>query len=216
MLFTETKTRARYRVRAARRGEARHLSHLAQIEALRRAARRAFPGAKLAFGPAISVGHESLVEYFDLELGSPKPAAEVLTALSAVLDGGFEALAARRIPAFFPSLESCLNVVRYEILGAFPEDAPERLRAFLDRKEIVIEKIKQGGAVREHVDARPLILRMRLLEDPSRLELLLRFGPKRTVKPEALIREWLGTSEGLLITRADLYSETGSGEFLTP
>ena len=68
----------RYRVRVARLGEARGLTHLAQIERLRRSViasglpaalsrRRGTPRPKLAFGPAISTGYESTAEYFDME-----------------------------------------------------------------------------------------------------------------------------------------------------
>ena len=69
---------ARYRVRVSRQGPAGALTHLAQIEALRSAVvrselpfvpdgKRKRPRPRISFGPAISVGYESLAEYFDLE-----------------------------------------------------------------------------------------------------------------------------------------------------
>jgi radical SAM-linked protein len=237
---------ARYRVRVSRLGPARLLTHLAQIEALRRAvqltglptlmdARRKRPRPKLSFGPAISVGYESLAEYFDMELESAHAPAKIATALGATLEDGFQVKDARRIPAFFPSLEASINVVRYEIEGPFPDGAEDRLKSFLGRKDIIIEKLKQGGARLERVDARPLILQMRFLA-PGRVGLTLRFGPKRTVKPEAIVRDWLGLPaprvpvgaagpspearpeplEGFTILRKDLFSETAGGELLTP
>lgn len=223
MTTTALKGPVRYRVCVARLGEARGLTHLGQIEALRRAVvesglpaqtdgRRKRP--RLAFGPAISLGWESLAEYFDMELSQALPAEDVAAALSKALKSGFAVRGVRRIPAFFPSLDSTINVASYDIEAQFPDDAPRRLDELLARREIVVEKIKEAGV--ERVDARPLIVRM-TLEGPGRLGLLLRFGPKRTVKPEALLREWLGAlPEGALIRRSGLFSETAAGELMTP
>lgn len=221
--------RARYRVRVARTGAARGLTHLAQIERLRRAVfesglpavlqkKRKSPRPKLAFGPAIAMGYESTAEYFDMELTQVLAPSEVGEALSRALKDGLEVRAVRRIPQFYPSLDASINVVRYEVRGSFPRDAADRLRAFLGRPGIVIEKLKEGGARVERIDAKPLIIEMRLAS-PDLLELSLRFGPNRTVKPEALLREWLGlaeAAEGFRILRKELLSETVRGELLAP
>jgi len=220
---------ARYRVRVSRQGPAGALTHLAQIEALRSAVvrsglpfvpdgKRKRPRPRISFGPAISVGYESLAEYFDLELAGPLSPEDIARRLSGAMEQGFAVQGLRRIPAFFPSLDASINIVRYEIRGPFPPDCPARLSRLLGRAEIPIEKIKDGGARIERVDARPLI-REAVLEEPGRLGLTLRFGPKRTVKPEALLRELLGPEaliEGFLIIRRELLSETSSGELMTP
>ncbi|MBI3297701.1 MAG: DUF2344 domain-containing protein [Elusimicrobia bacterium] len=213
----------RYRVCVARLGEARNLTHLGQIEALRRAVgesglpalldgRRKRP--RLAFGPAISLGWESLAEYFDMELSSALAPEDVAAGLKKSLKDGFSVRTLRRIPSFFPSLDSTINVASYQIEAIFPDDARTRLSQLLARREIVVEKIKEVGV--ERVDARPLIVRMELA-GPGRLGMVLRFGPKRTVKPEALLREWIGSvPEGALIRRDGLFSETSAGELMTP
>lgn len=213
----------RYRVCVSRLGLASALTHLGQIEALRRAVSESglpavFDGRRrrprLAFGPAISLGYESLAEYFDMELTAALPPEEAARSLGAALKDGFSVRSLRRIPAFFPSLDSTINVASYEIEASFPEDAARRLEALLARRQIVIEKIKEGGV--EHVDARPLIVRMSLA-GRDRLDVVLRFGPKRTVKPEALVREWIGgVPDGARIRRSGLYSETARGELMTP
>lgn len=220
----------RYRVRFSRRGQAAGLTHLAQIERVRRAVlasglpavlnrQRRSAKPRLAFGPAISLGYESLAEYFDMELLEAVPASEVEAALRTAFKDGLEVGSVRRIPLYFPSLDASINVARYEIGGPFPADAAASLARFLERGEIVIEKRKDGGARVEKVEARRLIVSMRLI-DPGRLELDLRFGPNRTVKPEALLREWLGLPEeglsGFRILRKELLSETSRGEFLIP
>lgn len=233
----------RYRVRVSRKGSARALTHLAQIDRLRRAVaesglpavsdgRRKRPRPRLAFGPAISLGYESEAEYFDLELTEPRAPQEVARRLAERLGEGIEILSLRRIPRFFPSLDASINVVAYEVRGPFPDDCAARLERFLARKEIIIEKLKDGGKRVERVDARPLIRELALAA-PDRLRLTLRFGPKRTVKPEAVLRSCLELGpapapspqerapeaeplEGFLITRKDLLSETARGELLTP
>ncbi len=217
----------RYRVCVSRLGEASQLTHLGQIEMLRRAVlnsglpavtdKRRRPRPRLAFGPAIALGYESLAEYFDLELTKDLSDREVASALSEALDCGFALRAVRRIPRFYPSLDASINVVRYEIRGSFSGESEAALERFLARKEIVIKKIKEGGARVELIDARPLIREM-VFSAPDCLRLTLRFGPKRTLKPEALLREWLGktTLEGFRVLRKDLLSETSKGELLTP
>ncbi|MBI5243297.1 MAG: DUF2344 domain-containing protein [Elusimicrobia bacterium] len=226
MRFSEA---IRYRVRVSRTGPAGKLSHLEQIEALRSAVmrsglpfipdgRRKRPRPRLSFGPAISVGYESLAEYFDMDLAAGVPVSDLTRALSAALEPGFAVQNARRIPAFFPSLDASINVVRYGIGGPFPGDAAESLARFLERVEIPIEKAKDGGARIERIDARPLIIDA-CVESPGRVVLTLRFGPKRTVKPEALLREWLGPEirpGEFRILREELLSETSGGELLAP
>jgi len=224
----------RYRVRLARTGSARLLTHLGQIEAIRRAVTAStLPGPwrtpagavpksrkrrrpKLAFGPAISMGHESRAEFFDIELEEPLAPVEVGKALGEALISGFSVLGVRRIPRFFPSLDSCINVVRYAIQGADLEPGRSLLPGFLGRVEIPIRKVKKGGAVIEHVDARPLIIELAQTA-PDEARLTMRFGPKRTVKPEAVVLEWLGRpARGLRYVREELFSETSSGELMEP
>lgn len=219
----------RMRVRLLREGPAGALTHLAQIEAIRRAVlgsglpvlcdgRRRRPRPRLSFGPAISVGYESHAEYFDMDLLTACVPEEAARRLAGSLGEGFQVREARRIPAFFPSLEATLNVVEYQVRGPFPADARTGLSEFLARREIVIEKMKDGGSRVERVDARPLILSAALAA-PDRLEMTLRFGPKRTVKPEALLRSWLGPLAPISefrVLRKELFSETAGGSLMRP
>ena len=219
----------RYRVRVSRTGPASRLSHLEQIEALRSAVlrsglpfipdgRRKRPRPRLSFGPAISVGYESMAEYFDMDLSVAVPLADLAQRLACALGTWFMVQNARRIPAFFPSLDASINVVRYEIRGPFPGGAEESLARFLNRTEIPIEKAKDGGARIERIDLRPLILAA-AMEAFDLMALTLRFGPKRTVKPEAVLREWLGPQvrlEDFRVLRKELLSETSGGQMLMP
>src|SRR3989339_281097 len=104
--------KSRIRLKFARLAPAKDLSHLEQIKALRaRAAacglkfRPAKTGAalmpRMAFGPAVSVGHESLCEYADLYLEDFVREAAVLESLRPLDDERFLLISARRIPVFF-------------------------------------------------------------------------------------------------------------------
>lgn len=224
---TAAAARTRYRIRLDRVGEASRLTHLAQIESLRRAVlesglpavfdrKRKRPRPRLAFGPAIALGYESRAEYIDLELESRLAPDAVARALGEALPAGMTVRGVRRIPLFFPSIDASVNVVRYTLSGSFPDDAARRLEDFLSRPSIVVEKIKGGGERVERVDVRPLIVVM-ALEAPGRLGLTMRFGPKRTVKPEAVVERWLGEiPKDLHVLREELFSETARGEMILP
>jgi len=209
----------RLRIRFSRTGAACAMSHLEQIKALREAARKSgLPCAggggtlKIAFGPAVSVGYESEAEYADVFLSAPVDVKYALEKLSAVCQEGFSPLEARRVPVGFPSLESLLNAADYEIEGDFSSARP--LSEFLALPEIIIVKKKPAG-VEEKIDARPLIISMSL-EGGRLVRLRLRFGPKRNLKPERIVCEWLGAEVPLKVKRKNLYWEDSCGRLSLP
>jgi radical SAM family uncharacterized protein/radical SAM-linked protein len=188
----------RLRLRFGRRGVVRFLSHLEQIEMFRRIVRRAglpvtytagfSPQPRMAFGPAISVGYESASEYVEVELSRTVEAAAAQAQIARELPPGFTLESVKKVPVFFPSLDSLLNVASYEIGAPVTE---EQIRQFLARPEIIIEKKKENRV--ERIDARPLIRELKAT--PSGCFLQLRFGPKKTIKPEKILQELLGMSE---------------------
>jgi len=186
------------RLRFSRSGDARFLSHLEQIDVFRRLFRRAdlpvayssgfSPQVKAAFGPAISVGYESSSEYVELELLKRVEPAEMIERLDKALPRGFKTLEAKKIPVFFPSIDSLLNVATYWIGTAAEE---EKLKSFLSLPEIIVEKVKEGKTIR--IDAKPLI--RQLVNRDGGLYLEIRFGPKKNVKPEKLAQQLMGLTE---------------------
>ena len=127
----------RLRIRLGRKGDARFLSHLEQIDVFRRAARRAglpvafssgfSPQVKAAFGPAICVGYESASEYFELDLVKRVEPAEAMQKLKNALPEGFDVLEVKKIPLFFPSLDSLLNIARYSIEAAASDEQDKNI-----------------------------------------------------------------------------------------
>lgn len=218
----------RMRLRFERRGIVRFVSHLEQIEMLRRAVRRAglplaytggfSPKPKVSFGPAVSVGHESDSEFLEVELVRRVEPAEVLLRVNGALPPGYHLAAAKKVPVFFPSLDSLVNVADYTICrdGGWDNDMDVQIAALLARAEIIIEKKKEKTVQR--IDARPLIMALR--PEHGALYLRLRFGPKKNIKPEKIVQELAGLTDDALkllrITRTALWIEKKDGSLTEP
>ena len=113
------------------------------------------------------------------------------------------------MPLHFPSLESLLNVAEYEVSGDFGPEPDASLGRFLALPEIPVVKQKHEGP-QERIDAKPLIITMK--HEAGKLRLAARFGPGRNLKPELILRAWLGPeASGFAITRKQLYWETPGG-----
>jgi len=227
---------SRVRICFSRIAEARELSHIQQIKALRKAVCDSglacvfskcgkTPIAKMSFGPAISVGYASSAEYADIYLSQAIADKEVMDKLSKACPQGLMPVSIRRIPVHFPSIESLVNTAEYEITGEFKAaEGTQDIKTFLERKEIIITKVKPQG-VSQSIDARPLIISMERKSENC-VYLFLRFGPKKHLKPESVINSWLGISRTSAdgggnvpawdITRKQLYWENSSGQFVAP
>lgn len=215
--------RSRIRLKFARLAAAKDLSHLEQLKLLR--ARAAASGLKcwpakagsatpkMAFGPAVSVGHESLCEYADLYLGEfvrDEAAAERLRPLD---DERFRLVSARRIPVFFPSIEAAVNAAEYFLEGEFPAGfGAAAVDAFMALKELPWEKVKPSGE-RKTLDARAPVLAASYDAAASLLKLTLRLQAGRNVKPETVAGLMSGGKPVFRrITRKELYWLDSSGK----
>ena len=113
------------RVRFAKRGKVRFLSHrdLARVweRALRRAGIRVAysegfsPRPRLSFGLALSTGYESLGEYLDIDLVDDLEPDELVALVNPSLPVGMEAQAAIRIPPGTDSLQQAVTSSSWEI-----------------------------------------------------------------------------------------------------
>ena len=158
----------RQRVRFAKRGKVRFLSHrdLARVweRSLRRAGIRVAysegfsPRPRLSFGLALSTGYESLGEYLDIDLADDLEPLELVTLVNPSLPAGMEAQAAIRIPPGTESLQQAVTSSSWEIEvagvdGSRVEQAVARALA-ADALPIVVER--KGSET--DLDARPAIL----------------------------------------------------------
>jgi len=113
------------RVRFAKRGKVRFISHRDVARAFERAFRieqlpLAFtegfsPRPKVSFGLALSVGHESDAEYLDVELTEAVDTASLAERLTPALPEGMPATGAVRLIERAPALQESITEVQYRV-----------------------------------------------------------------------------------------------------
>lgn len=214
----------RMRLRFSKKGSVKYVSHLEQIEVLRRAARRSglpvaytagfSPQVKSSYGPPLSVGHESMCEYMELYFSEKVNAEDVISKFSDNLPHGFAILDAKRVPLTFPSIDILANIAEFSIKNV--DISVERISEFLAMESIIVEKIKKGKIV--EIDARPLIRKLRL--ENGNLIMHMRFGNSKSVKPELILKKLLENQENYAkiysIEKSKLYIELSNGEIYEP
>ncbi|MCL2144681.1 MAG: TIGR03960 family B12-binding radical SAM protein [Endomicrobia bacterium] len=205
----------RMRLRFSKEGAVKYVSHLEQVEVLRRAARRSglpvaytagfSPQVKSSYGPPLSVGHESMCEYMELYFAEKVTAEEVMAKFSKNLPHGFNILDAKRVPLNFPPIDVLANVSEFLIKNI--DITQEKIDAFMSRDSIIVEKVKKGKTT--EIDAKPLIKKMYV--SAGNLIMLLRFGNGKTVKPEMILKKLLENQENYVkiyeIKKMKLYIE---------
>ena len=183
------------RVRFAKRGKVRFLSHrdLARVweRALRRSGVRVAysegfsPRPRLSFGLALSTGYESLGEYLDIDLADDLDPEELLAVVNRSLPVGMEAQAAIRIPPGTDSLQQAVASSSWEIeiTEVDPTRVDEAVAAALAADALPITVERKGSET--ELDARPAILA--LTADGPTLFAELATHP-RSLRPAELLR----------------------------
>jgi radical SAM family uncharacterized protein/radical SAM-linked protein len=147
---------ARMRLRFAKTGSMRYLSHLELITVFTRAVSRGavpilfshgfHPHPRFSFATATSVGVESTAEYMDMFVAEGIPAGEVLQRLNGVLPAGLEILEAEQVDVKSPSLSTLIDKTRYRITldGVAPERLSDLCVQFMAHTGFVIQRKKKG------------------------------------------------------------------------
>ncbi|OGS12872.1 MAG: hypothetical protein A2234_06645 [Elusimicrobia bacterium RIFOXYA2_FULL_58_8] len=216
--------KSRIRLKFARLQPAGNFTHLEQIKVFR--ARAVASGLKfwpakvggsavprMAFGPAVSVGHESLCEYADLYLEEFVREEAAFEKIQPLDDVNFRLLSSRRIPVFFPSIEAAVNAAEYFLEAGFPAGfAQASLDAFMALKSMPYEKIKPSGE-RKALDARTPLLAASWDPASDLLKLTLRLEPGKTIKPETVAELIAGAVPDFRrIVRKELYWMDSQGK----
>lgn len=203
----------RVRVRYAKVGKVRFLSHRDLARILERAVRRAglpvaysqgfSPRAKLHFGLALSTGYESTAEYLDIDLddtdvvtdevatapgAASLDATEIAGLLQPCLPTGVVVTASQELAPGTPSLQDAVTSSTWEFL--VPADDYDTACAtaaeMLAADEIPIELVRKSKQVRE--DLRPLLLSLDVDRTPEGALLTVELGTKpRSVRPAELL-----------------------------
>jgi len=147
---------ARMRLRFAKDGAMRYLSHLELITVFTRAVSRGdvpilfsqgfHPHPRFSFGTATSVGVESQAEYMDMHVATGITAQDVQERLNAVLPAGLRILEAAQIDAKAPSISTLIDATSYRItVESVPSDQLQQLSAhFMELETFVIQRTKKG------------------------------------------------------------------------
>jgi radical SAM-linked protein len=214
-------TRAtKVRLRFAKGGDLRLVSHLDLMRCLERMLRRARvpiattqgfnPRPKMTFGLALGLGIAARREIVDLELTEPWEPSRLLDRLAAVAPPGFDWIEAELLPpeATAPRPRS----VEYEVPVAVGR--LERARAALDALLAAgtWPRIRRRRDREQVFDLRPQVIRA-ALTDEGLLRFRLAVSPDGSARPDDLL-EALGLrdslDEGAVLVRTDVELETGS------
>lgn len=214
----------RLRVRYAKKGRARFLSHLEVMRALERSSRRARlpyavtkgfnPRMKVAFGPALPVGTAGMREYFDVWLAQPLRADEALGGLAATTPGDLMVADARYVHGREPSLAASATVARYDVAvggeGLTPELIDEALASVIAEGFLQVEQ-KGKTKVFDLSRSLPEEVRVGSSGPPYRVEVTTRMGQEGSLRPDVLLREALSRLPAggavLSVTRTDILIE---------
>ncbi|HPX60207.1 MAG TPA: TIGR03960 family B12-binding radical SAM protein [Deltaproteobacteria bacterium] len=149
---------ARCRIRFAKTGRMRYLSHLELLTVFTRAVSRGgvpilfsqgfHPHPRFSFATATSVGVESYAEYMDMFVEAGIDGSEIAARLNRALPEGLSVLEAAIVELKAPSLSTLIDRTRYRITfgPSLTEQLPGLCQAFMDCEHYVIERKKKGDS----------------------------------------------------------------------
>ena len=191
----------RFRCRLTKLGPAKFLGHLEFSQLLNRAFRRAkvplaysqgfHPLPKIAFGPPLPVGYESLAEFVDFQVQGRFHPEEAPLQLNRVLPQGVEMTELQEIPLKSPSIFDNIHTISYNISMYGPADAREEKIGRFEKAEAfpVIWSRKNRS-----IDLKFFLASVKLVDDTT-VQLRLRFGPGGAMRPEEALAFIFGWSE---------------------
>ena len=206
-----------YRVQYSRLGDGRFLGHLEILQLVFRALHRAGlpvlfsqgynPSPRVSFSPALPVGVESHIEFFDVDLSEPLTrTAEIVAALDQQFPEYISVLSIARLSKQKPTTQR----VSYTIMlpkSVDEENVAAQIVSFLAAETFVIERIRKKK--KRELDLRPLV--SKLERDGRRLDLeLIHPHNAAGTNPREVLEKIIGlTAEQALLTRI---IKTGSQE----
>ena len=160
------------RIRFAKRGPVRFISHRDVARAFERAFRVAelpvaftlgfSPRPKVSFGPALAVGYESDAEYLDVECADEVFGHDVASAVNTALPEGMAVTGIAPLADRAPALQEAITSLEYRVsLDPVESDVLSgAVDALLAHDELPIEVTRKGE--RSVEDIRPAVLALRV------------------------------------------------------
>ena len=177
------------RIRFAKRGPVRFISHRDVARAFERAFRvaelpvaftRGFsPRPKVSFGPALAVGYESDAEYLDVECTHAVDVDDVVPAVNGALPDGMAVTGIAALADRAPALQEAINSLAYRVTLEPVADGVTSfaVAALLARDELSIEVTRKGERAVE--DIRPAVRALAVVAgDAPTLELEVTTRPR--------------------------------------
>jgi radical SAM-linked protein len=189
----------RIRLRFRKLGKIRFTSHRDLARIWERALRRAelpvartegfSPRPKVAFGLALSTGHESLAEYLDVAVTEPCDVDALPSRLEPTLPEGIDVTAATVLEPGMPSLQESVTSCTWHIeaLGLDVPTAEHLTAVALGAGELMLTRSRKGKTVTD--DLRPALLTLsvtRATAVGTELEAELGVHP-RSLRPSELL-----------------------------
>lgn len=196
----------KYIVHYSRIGDICYLGHLEILQVVFRSLRRAGietnfslgfnPSPKISFGPALSVGTESLAEYFIMDLPKTlKNIAHTVELLNSKLPPGLQVNAIEHHSGKIP--QSIL--VSYTLVLAKPISADEKGHAsrFVDSTRFPVEKTRKGKT--REIDIRPLIKKFEIIEPRTVTLEMVSISSQPGIKPLEALQEIFKMDSGMVL-----------------
>jgi radical SAM family uncharacterized protein/radical SAM-linked protein len=157
-----------YRVHYSRLGAARFLGHLEVLQLVFRVLHRLGlpllfsqgynPSPKVSFSPALPVGVESHIEFFDMDLARPlKRPADMVAAFNEQFPDTITVTGVELIRKTAPTSK----IISYEFhlpADVNPDEVEQRISRFLAAEQFIVERIRKRK--RRELDLRPLVHRL--------------------------------------------------------
>lgn len=211
------------RVHYEKREPIRFTSHLDLIRIFERAFRRAniklafsqgfHPHPKIAYGPPLTVGFTSEAEYMDVHYHRDAE-LDIKTSLNRNLPEGLRILTIRNLYGKQQSLASIINRAEYDVILSKSFDQSylqTRIREFLDREQIVIERQRTNGL--HQIDIRPFVAAIAVNEQNGNLHCSIDFIKGSTARIQEILGQLLSLTDDEIalcrIHRSNLFIQYG-------
>jgi radical SAM-linked protein len=198
------------RIRFAKLGDGRFLSHLELVTLFARAVKRAgipvrfsegfHPLPRIIFGPALPVGIESEYEYLDMEIAGVDDCPEMKGALNRALPEWIRIRETREIPLKCPALSDSIGAISFAIdVGECSGELLKRADWLQDRIDAFHRAVNRPVRVRTKKGMTELDLKQWVeslaLTDGTDLTLVVKMSGSKTVRPSEILQEVFGVSD---------------------
>jgi radical SAM-linked protein len=187
-------TATKVRLRFAKRGDLRLVSHHDLMRCLERMIRRARlpmamsqgfnPRPKVVFALALGLGIEGRREVVDLELSEPHEPTDVLNRLAAAAPPGLDWVAIEALPPDAPPPRPVTVEYMVSVPGSRRPDIQSALALLLDSSSYPVTRRRPDRTMT--IDLRPFVLEAELTAE-DRLRFRLKVSPDGSARPEELL-----------------------------